>query len=67
LIANGVLKIADFGFSFIYDPSAITENTDIFQTYLGSPLFMAPEVLLQKRYSLKSDIYSLGVMFYLML
>lgn len=62
-----MLKIADFGFSYGYDPKTVNDDTEIFTTYLGSPLFMAPEVLLQKPYTLKTDIYSLGVLFYFML
>ena len=36
-------------------------------TYLGSPLTMAPEIAEKKAYTYKVDIYSLGVIFYQML
>lgn len=31
---------------------------------LGSPIYMAPEVLFQNQYSYKSDVFAFGVMFY---
>jgi serine/threonine protein kinase len=45
----------------------MNENINIFDTCLGSPLYMAPEVLLGLPYGIKADIYSLGVIFYMML
>ena len=37
------------------------------KTILGSPIYMAPEILLGEEYTMKADIWSLGVMFYEML
>ncbi len=34
---------------------------------VGSPIYMAPEILLNEPYSLKADVWSLGVTFYEML
>lgn len=31
---------------------------------VGSPLYMAPEVLFNNRYSYASDIYAFGIMYY---
>ena len=60
LVHNGLVKIADFGFSKILDDSSFTE------TILGSPLNMAPEIIKGHSYNNKVDIWSLGsCLFYL--
>eukprot|EP01016_Furgasonia_blochmanni_P015649 TRINITY_DN1864_c0_g1_i1.p1 TRINITY_DN1864_c0_g1~~TRINITY_DN1864_c0_g1_i1.p1 ORF type:complete len:736 (-),score=195.35 TRINITY_DN1864_c0_g1_i1:680-2887(-) len=64
LLANGIPKIADFGFS------RFTEDSDEFfmmVTLLGSPLYMAPQILKKHPYTVKCDIFSLGVMFFQMI
>lgn len=40
LLHNGTIKIADFGFS-----KMLKSPTDLAQTMLGSPIYMAPEVI----------------------
>lgn len=50
--------MADFGFSKILD---YEEKNRL---VLGSPLNMAPEILLGKEYDSKADIWSLGVCLY---
>jgi serine/threonine-protein kinase ULK/ATG1 len=53
-----VIKFIDFGLSKIF-------TSDLNKTVCGSPLYMAPELLLNHvRYNYKSDIWSLGVLLY---
>lgn len=59
LLHNGKIKIADFGFS-----KSLKSPTDLAQTMLGSPIYMAPEVLNGDPYTMKADIWSLGVVLY---
>jgi len=60
LIKGGEVKICDFGFS-----SMIKDQLQMNSTICGTPLFMSPEVLNFQPYSFKSDIWSLGILFYL--
>lgn len=57
--ADDTLKISDFGFAKSYNP-----DTDLQQTMCGSPLYMAPEILEQKRYTDAVDLWSIGVIMY---
>lgn len=56
------IKITDFGFAKCYDPTegGLTET-------LGSPLYMAPEIIKKLQYDCSVDIWALGVMTYIML
>lgn len=62
LFHNGVIKVADFGFC-----KPLTSSFEVTETMVGSPIYMAPEILKGRPYSSKADIYSLGVLFYEML
>jgi cGMP-dependent protein kinase len=53
---NGYLKLLDFGTSKIV--------TDFTYTIIGTPHYIAPEILQGKGYSLSSDIWSLGICAY---
>ena len=62
LLINEVLnlKIGDFGLA--------KENTfNLKNTYCGSPMYMAPEILFYKQYSNKSDLWSIGVILFEMI
>lgn len=61
LLHNGVIKICDFGFSTV-----IKEQQQMMRTICGTPLFMSPELLFMKPYTIKSDIWSLGILFYML-
>ena len=60
-IKNLDVKIADFGFSCFFDPK---EGLDL---VLGSPLYMAPEIIQGRNYNEKVDIWSMGVISYMLL
>ena len=56
------LKITDFGFAKCYDPKegGLTET-------LGSPLYMAPEIIKKLPYDSSVDVWAVGVLTYIML
>lgn len=62
LVHGGVIKICDFGFATI-----VKEQQDLFRTICGTPLYMSPELLFSKPYTVKSDIWALGILFYTLL
>jgi serine/threonine protein kinase len=60
LVANGVIKVADFGLAKFVD----TATRSLTFKGLGSPLYMAPESWLVKRATPATDLYAIGVIFY---
>ncbi len=42
-------------------------NEDMFQTLCGTPMYMSPEIITDKKYSLVSDLWSVGIIFYQLL
>ena len=54
-------KLADFGLS------GILKENSLMKTCAGTPIFMAPEVIKCKGYDTSCDMWSLGVMTYLLL
>lgn len=58
---TGNIKLTDFGFARYFDKDIMI------QTICGSPLYMAPEIIKNKKYDYKSDLWSIGIIFYEML
>ncbi|CZR51665.1 probable NIMA-like protein kinase [Phialocephala subalpina] len=52
------VKLGDFGLS------KIMQSHDFASTYVGTPFYMSPEICAGERYTLKSDIWSLGCIIY---
>lgn len=59
---DGVIKLMDFGVAQVVDLERMTVTGQI----LGSPAYMAPELLEGKHLDFRSDIFSVGVMLYQM-
>jgi serine/threonine protein kinase len=55
------IKLTDFGFATFFDPS---RKMDII---VGTPIYMAPELVEGDEYDCRVDIWSLGVIAYILL
>ena len=56
VLGNGYIKLIDFGTA-----KAITDRT---KTIIGTPHYMAPEVILGEGYTFKVDFWSIGICMY---
>jgi serine/threonine protein kinase len=53
------IKIINFGFSELYCPNESYKKC-------GTPGFVAPEIFFTNQYTTKIDVFSLGVIFYML-
>ena len=60
--ASAEVKITDFGLSKMYD-----EQTTVMKTACGTPGYCAPEVLAMAPYDFQVDVWSYGVILYILL
>ncbi|KAL4500532.1 hypothetical protein ABPG72_002956 [Tetrahymena utriculariae] len=59
LSSNNIVKLADFGIARI-----LSCTKDKAQTFIGTPYYLAPELVNSDPYTTKADIWSLGVLIY---
>ncbi len=57
---DGILKLMDFGVAQIMDLERMTVTGQL----LGSPAYMAPEILEGKPLDVRTDVFSVGIMLY---
>lgn len=56
--ADNSVKLGDFGLS------KLMQSHDFASTYVGTPFYMSPEICAAERYTLHSDVWSLGCIMY---
>jgi surface protein len=56
-----IIKLSDYG-----EAKKLTMTRSAFSTKIGTPNYMAPEILLEETYDLKCDLWSLGVLIYIL-
>jgi len=59
LTKNNHVKLGDFGIARVLDRTATMANTIV-----GTPYYLSPEIIENKPYNFKSDIWSLGILLY---
>ncbi len=63
LIKDGVCKISDFGFAKNLEDGEST----VMRSIVGTPLYMSPQILSRMKYTNKSDLWSIGLIYYEMI
>lgn len=59
LLQKDVIKICDFGFA-----KQMSASTNFLKSIKGTPLYIAPEILLSRPYTHKVDVWSFGIILY---
>ena len=60
ILENGMVKITDFGFAMAMNATQLTQTNSV----MGSVHYLPPEQASGKGSTLKSDIYSMGILMY---
>lgn len=55
------IKIADFGFAKIFENLG---DDSMMETLCGTPMYLSPEMVKNRKYSINSDLWSVGIMIY---
>jgi len=58
---NQNLIITDFGLAKHF------KSNEMLETICGSPIYMAPEIMIKKPYTIESDLWSIGIILYQMI
>eukprot|EP00930_Biecheleria_cincta_P071170 TRINITY_DN58696_c0_g1_i1.p1 TRINITY_DN58696_c0_g1~~TRINITY_DN58696_c0_g1_i1.p1 ORF type:complete len:502 (-),score=139.47 TRINITY_DN58696_c0_g1_i1:46-1551(-) len=59
LMASGQTKLGDFGIARVLEATK-----DCAKSMVGTPYYLSPEIIQEKPYAFKSDVWSLGVVLY---
>jgi NIMA (never in mitosis gene a)-related kinase 1/4/5 len=59
LTEGGLVKLGDFGVARVLEHTAAKARTVV-----GSPYYLSPEIIENRPYSFKTDIWSLGTLLY---
>ena len=59
LTGNNTIKVGDFGISKVLE-----STTQVANTVVGTPYYMAPEACQSEPYTSKSDVWALGCLLY---
>lgn len=63
LNCNGIYKISDFGFAGV----VMDFQKQKMNAVLGTPVYMSPQLLSDAAYTTKTDIWSIGIIYYCLL
>lgn len=62
LTSDNIIKLGDFGIS-----RTLNNTYDQAQTFVGTPYYLSPELILERPYDHRSDVWALGVVLYEMM